>query len=257
MIKSIKTKWNISDNTKNQCSALSDNNFRCVNECIGKSLHCQIHNDTAKHLYLNYKCLSEHIKTIDINKPFECEKDQYDYLRSYLKLLNNSFSERLKNRQYAFAPECYDEGHDYHFRFLQKKMHYCENKMKTIKKTNQNFLSYLSMNTRALSVDFFVVRKLDIFDKFKTDVKNSINTPIIMNQLDPINEQQEYEIINEQLNNEEKEQKLINEQFKNDPKKGQKKRQRKDSTKHQTEKQNSKKEKKMLKRIKSKKTKKT
>jgi hypothetical protein len=110
----------------NQCCSLTKERSRCPNDCIGTSMHCAEHSLNAKKLYSKYKLLSEYIKTIDIYKQFDSVDEQLEYVSQYHALLIETFFARYKHRYYSIAPECYDDGHNYQFVMLQKKLTECE-----------------------------------------------------------------------------------------------------------------------------------
>jgi hypothetical protein len=109
----------------NQCSSNLQNK-RCTNKTLGNSLHCVLHHKKALSLYNKYKKLSEEVKKLDFNKVFDDMNNHITYLLSAYSLLNNTFDARMKHRTYAFAPECYDAGHDYQFIYLNKLINQCE-----------------------------------------------------------------------------------------------------------------------------------
>lgn len=110
---------------ENQCCAYMGNK-RCINESEHSSDHCSLHRGKAKHLYLKYKSLSEDAKTIDLSIPFNSVVDQIDYLMECYCKFNNTFQARLKHKNYAYVPECYDEGHMHQLYLLNDKMSKCE-----------------------------------------------------------------------------------------------------------------------------------
>ncbi len=138
-----------------QCCAKGENNTRCKNDCVGESRHCLEHITKSKKLYLNYKCLSEYVKTIDVNKPFDDINEQINYLLKYYDVLHKTYSARTKHRQYAIAPECYDVGHNRQFIILEKKINYCE---KLLGDFNVNIDNIQKPNN---------INKPNVFDRFK------------------------------------------------------------------------------------------
>ncbi len=113
----------------NQCCGKLDDNTRCQNAVLGNSKHCANHYSKAKKLYKSYKKVCETAKKFDINKTFDIPKETIDYLSKYHNLLNKGLEARLIHRDYAFALECHDKGHDYQFKFLNRKMQLCESKL--------------------------------------------------------------------------------------------------------------------------------
>lgn len=109
---------------ENQCSAYMGRK-RCINTTMGNSNHCHLHRPKATKLYLKYKKLCDEVEKFEINKVYS-NKDQVDYLMNYYCTLNNAYKARLKHRQYAFVPECYDEGHLHQLNKLNNLMKECE-----------------------------------------------------------------------------------------------------------------------------------
>ncbi len=112
-----------------QCCGKLNDNTRCQNPVLGNSKHCANHYTKAKKLYKSYKKVCEIAKKFDINKTFDVTHETIDYLSKYHNLLNKGLEARLIHRDYAFALECHDKGHDYQFKFLDRKMRLCETKL--------------------------------------------------------------------------------------------------------------------------------
>jgi len=116
----------------NQCCANTPNNKRCTNLAISGSNHCNLHRAKAISLYKDYKKLSDIVDNMKLNKKFDNKQAQIDYLMKYYILLNKTFDARTKHKQYAFVPECSDEGHEYQFVKLQKQINECEILLSTL-----------------------------------------------------------------------------------------------------------------------------
>jgi len=110
----------------NQCFAPTSSTGRCRNKCIINSKHCELHNPKATKLYIRYKNLSNQVKNLNINKKFNDIHENIKYVVDCYNLYNKVFEARLKHRKFAIAPNLYDEGHDYQFVSLNKKINECE-----------------------------------------------------------------------------------------------------------------------------------
>ncbi len=139
-----------------KCCAKGENDNRCTNDCIGDSKHCLEHISKSKKLYLKYKGLSEYVKTIDVNKPFDDINEQVNYLLKYYDVLHKTYSARTKHREYAIAPECYDVGHNRQFIILQKKINYCEKLLKDF-----------NINVDNIPKPYNLIKSKNTFDKLK------------------------------------------------------------------------------------------
>jgi len=125
------------DCSQNQCCAIGLNNARCKNTCIGSSDHCESHRDTAVKLYHNYKKLQDKVDSLDFDKNIKNTKNKIDYVMKCYFLLKRTFLARSKHRQYAYVPECHDDGHDYQFIKLTKQIDECENKLTSLYKIHE------------------------------------------------------------------------------------------------------------------------
>jgi len=112
----------------NQCCAI-DNNNRCTNTTLGESKHCKNHHDLAIKLYLKYKKICESAYSLNLNKPFDNIMDNIKFLNKCYRLFNDAYNARFEHRQYAFADECTDDGHELQFTILQNKIKTCEDKL--------------------------------------------------------------------------------------------------------------------------------
>jgi hypothetical protein len=121
----------------NQCCAYSGNG-RCINNAVGSSNHCQVHRPKATKLYFKYKSLCEIVRELDLNKYYENIHDQYDYIMDCYCKLNKAYEARQKHRQYAFVPECYDDGHEYQFTKLNQQMEECEKILESLDLSNND-----------------------------------------------------------------------------------------------------------------------
>ncbi len=109
----------------NQCTAYLGNK-RCINTSIGSSNHCQLHCTKATKLYLKYKKLCKEVENLDLYLQFDNINEQINHLLNCYYKLNKAYKARQKHRQYAFVPECYDQGHLYQITKLSTKMEECE-----------------------------------------------------------------------------------------------------------------------------------
>src|SRR5579872_4652502 len=115
-----------------RCCAVISGNLRCSNNVIGESKHCEIHNADATRLYLKYKKICNQIDKFQLNRSFSTISEQIKYLLKYIDILTKAHTGRLVHRQYAFVPECQDEGHELQFKILERKIIECENKLQTL-----------------------------------------------------------------------------------------------------------------------------
>lgn len=154
-----------------QCCSKTEFYTRCTNTCIGRSNHCHIHYDTSKKLYDKYKFLSEYAKTINIHKEFSDISERYEYISQSHVVLVQTFFARLNHRDYAFAPECYDEGHDYQFIMLQKKIKECGELLNDLKQKVEN--------------NAFLKKKSSDVELSITVSKHIIDTPLSIGNIMP------------------------------------------------------------------------
>ena len=113
----------------NQCCSPTSDNKRCPNTVVNGSKHCENHNINAKKLYIKNKKTCGIAYKLDINQIHSDDDKQCKYLMKCYAWLNKAFEARMKHRKYAFVPECYDDGHNYQFEFIQEKMSECEKKL--------------------------------------------------------------------------------------------------------------------------------
>lgn len=112
----------------NQCCAI-DNKSRCTNTTLGESKHCKNHHDLAIKLYLKYKKITDTAYNLNLNKSFNDIMDEIKFLNKCYRMFNDAYNARFKHRQYAFADECTDDGHELQFTILQNKIKSCEDKL--------------------------------------------------------------------------------------------------------------------------------
>lgn len=116
---------------QNQCTAYMGYK-RCINETDNDSHHCKLHRVKAKQLYLKYKSLGDEIEQLDFNKPFTDVNNHMQYIMSCYCKLNNLYMARQAHKNYAFVPECYDEGHLHQLNKINDQMHACEKVMENL-----------------------------------------------------------------------------------------------------------------------------
>ena len=109
----------------NQCFAPSKNG-RCTNKSLKNSSHCELHGPKATKLRHKYKKLCDLVKNIDLNKKFDDISSKISYITACYDLYDKAFEARLNHREYAIAPDLYDQGHDYQFIDLNNKINKCE-----------------------------------------------------------------------------------------------------------------------------------
>ena len=114
---------------KQCCSWNKETNKRCTNQVYKSSKHCTDHYQYALELYLKYKKLCNMANKLDIYKPGESRRKKIAHLRQCHKLLVKAYNARLIHRNYAFAPECYDFGHNLQFQIIQEKIDKCKNEL--------------------------------------------------------------------------------------------------------------------------------
>src|SRR5579872_5829491 len=117
---------------KPRCCAVVNGTERCPNETIGDSRHCINHHDTATRLYLKYKKICNQADKFTPNKQFNSKEEQIKYLMRYYDTLNKAYEARYTHRQYAFVPECSDEGHNLQFDILDQKIKDCEDRLQNV-----------------------------------------------------------------------------------------------------------------------------
>jgi hypothetical protein len=135
-----------------QCHSLKEDKTRCTNPTIGTSLHCTEHIKNAKKLYTKYKSVSEYIKSIDMHKHFDNDKDKVEHLKQYHSLILETFFARFKHRYYTIAPECHDDGHNYQFMMLQNKLAECETAMSELQVEHDKILLEVSKQIRSVEM---------------------------------------------------------------------------------------------------------
>lgn len=113
-----------------QCFAPTSCNGRCKNKSIEKSRHCELHHPRATKLYAKYKRLSKLCKDIDLEKEFTDILSKINHVMNCYKLYDRTYNARLKHREYAIAPNLYDQGHDFQFIELTNKIDLCETKLR-------------------------------------------------------------------------------------------------------------------------------
>lgn len=126
----------------NTCCAILNGGI-CLNIRSGDSDHCEHHRPKAISLYHKYKEICDICDKLDICKIFESTEDLIEHLLKCYNLFNKAFNARMKHRNYAFAPEYQDKGHNYQFIKLKNQMLKCEtileelyNKSQEISKDN-------------------------------------------------------------------------------------------------------------------------
>jgi hypothetical protein len=155
----------------NQCFAPTSTG-RCRNRCITNSKHCELHNPKATKLYIRYKNLSNQVKNLNINKKFKDVDENIKYVVECYNLYNKTYDARLKHRKFAIAPNLYDEGHDYQFVSLTKKINECEEilnklyeKLESISSSDTSNSSRSEEENNAIVV--YNKKKLTISEKIK------------------------------------------------------------------------------------------
>jgi hypothetical protein len=116
-----------------QCSSLLGIS-RCINFITENSLHCELHREKAKQLYLKYKKYSASCKNLKFNV-----SDEKNLLDCYI-LLNKAYNSRMKHRKYHIIEEIRDKGHDYQLEKLMNQINLCEKYLVDI--TNINYSLY-------------------------------------------------------------------------------------------------------------------
>ena len=145
-----------------KCTAVQTDGSRC-NNIINKGVnHCNLHYEKAKKLRLKYKKLWASIYDININDSLDITE-----LMKYYAIMNKAFEARMKHRKYAFVPECYDNGHNYQFEMVQKKMNQCEEKLFMLYQQDKNIIPEEEINNT--SKDDNVNDKIN--DKINDNIK--------------------------------------------------------------------------------------
>jgi hypothetical protein len=125
-------------NCEIQCCAIGYDNKRCGDLISNGSHHCDNHYPKAIKLYKTYKKICDVAYNLDLYKIFENQEEHIMYINECYDWLNKAYHARMAHRVYAFVPECYDEGHDFQFKFIQKKISICENILEKIYQEKQN-----------------------------------------------------------------------------------------------------------------------
>lgn len=120
---------------QDQCCALSDDNdglgggTRCILPVCQFSKHCEKHHNTAKKLYFKYKELCKTADELNILKPIKNRRKKIAHLRKCHDRLVAAYDARIAHRNYAFAPECHDFGHELQFKIIQEKIDKCKEEL--------------------------------------------------------------------------------------------------------------------------------
>jgi hypothetical protein len=112
-----------------QCCAPIVVNKRCPNETYKSFNHCLDHCEKANKLYKYYKQVCEVAYKLDINKKIEDLKQKITYLNDCYLWFVRAYDARMKHRNYAYVPECYDSGHNLQFKIIQDKIDICNSKL--------------------------------------------------------------------------------------------------------------------------------
>jgi hypothetical protein len=80
---------------------------------------------------------------IDKEAEYQNINDRIDHLNMCYDWYINAYEARLKHRNYAFVPECYDFGHNLQFTIIQEKINLCEDKLFAIKQKHEESRDHL------------------------------------------------------------------------------------------------------------------
>lgn len=106
---------------------------RCPNETVcARSDHCALHRDHAVKLYINYKRICKIAYDLDIDLEIPDTRKYIRYLTGCHEWFAKAYGARLEHRNYAYVPECYDDGHNLQFKIIQDKIDQCRNKLRRI-----------------------------------------------------------------------------------------------------------------------------
>jgi hypothetical protein len=112
-----------------QCCSLNELNQRCKNETFKQSKHCVDHYQIALQLYLNYKKMCNIANGLNIDEKIENRRKKIAHLKKCHHWLVKAYNARLEHRNYAFAPECHDFGHNLQFQITQEKIDKCREEL--------------------------------------------------------------------------------------------------------------------------------
>jgi len=170
----------------NQCCAL-DNNIRCTKSVIGHSNHCTDHCAPAKKLYKKYKKICDIAYKLDLTKNYSNIEDNIKYILECYKMFNIAYDARMAHRKYAFVPECYDDGHDYQFIFIKKKILECEKILGELQVQYKRAINYKTNKYTILNNEEVEIQNNEIFNidnvpkviiesnKKRYDTENDVN----------------------------------------------------------------------------------
>ena len=156
----------------NQCCAYLGNK-RCINKVVGSANHCNLHRVKATKLYLKYKSLCEKVENLDLYQPFSNSQDQMNYVMDCYNSLNKAYKARQKHRQYAFVPECYDEGHLHQFVKLNKQMQECEKILSSYKEDKQDEVKIKQYKEQNFKIE--IKHQIKDFKKYRREQEAEIN----------------------------------------------------------------------------------
>lgn len=117
-----------------QCSSLLGTS-RCINFITENSLHCELHREKAKKLYLKYKKYCD----LCVNLKFNVSDDK-NLLDCYI-LLNKAYNSRMKHRKYHIIEEIRDKGHNYQLEKLMNQINLCEKYLVDLTNINSSIYS--------------------------------------------------------------------------------------------------------------------
>jgi hypothetical protein len=177
-----------------QCCAVLRNKERCYREAIDHTTHCVEHHTKALQLYNKYKKICDVAYELDIEKEIENVEDRVKHLMHCYGSLNDAFHARLMHRQYAFVPECYDEGHNYQFKMLNNKIELCEKKLENV------FRNY-----QTIQIECEEEIEQELSDKKNESAQLTIQEEIIKEKAKRINASKEEDLLIEEYAKQNKE----------------------------------------------------
>lgn len=105
---------------------------RCEHSTYGESKHCKQHHTKALKLYLNYKALCDYADKLNIHKPVKNRSKKIAHLKNCHQRLVDAYNARMKHRNYAFFPDCWDYGHNLQFTIINNKIETCQREIKNL-----------------------------------------------------------------------------------------------------------------------------
>ena len=147
-----------------QCSSLSGK-ARCINITTENSLHCELHREKAKKLYLKYKQCQDKCKDLDLSIKIE------EHLLNCYILLNEAYNTRIKHRKYHIVEEIQDKGHNYQFEKLQEQIDLCEKHLFELNDNKGNKINEINEKLKE-NKEEIIIRKITEKRQYRKVIKD-------------------------------------------------------------------------------------